>query len=130
MQNNIYDTVLKNVDGYYKKYLLQTINIKFGNNLIEGNIKVAQKKGIIFAPKEFEAYIKSLREETECNTSELPDVLYSLKTDLEKRQIQGSMPGKTQKLINERREISNKMGVVTFLQSAEQQNLNNCAKSR
>lgn len=130
MQGNIYDTVLRNVDGYYKKYLMQSINIKFGGNLYERDIQNAQKKGVIFTPNEFAEYIKSLKEITEGESKYLPEVVGNLQGELEKRQVSTKTPGKSQKLMNERKLISNKMGVISFLQNAEQQNLNNLARSR
>lgn len=113
MSKNAFDVVVKNLESYYIKYFSHVTGT-YSGHVHETRIRQEQKNGNLFSPIDFKAYVETLREITEGNTSELTDVIYKLKGDLEERQ------GKSQKLMKERKLISNKMGVVSFLQTTDQ----------
>lgn len=114
MSKNVYDLVIKNLGSYYKKYFSHVTGT-YSGHVHETRIKQEQRNGNLFNQEDFKAYVEALREITESNTSELSDVMYQLKIELEAKQGQG------QKLINERKLISNKLGVASFIQATDQE---------
>lgn len=114
MSKNVYDLVTKNLNSYYIKYFSH-VTRTYSGYIHEKRIKQEQRNGNLFTPEDFKAYVKTLKKMTKDNTDELDGVMYQLKDNLEAKQGQGK------NLINERKLISNKLGVVSFIQATDQE---------
>lgn len=120
MSKNVFDVVIKSSGGYYKKYFSYVTGINSGH-ILEARVRQEQRNGNLFTPEDLKIYVEELKAATKNKSDELTGILSKLNNELEIKKCQKVTTGKGQKLINERRLISNKMGVISFLQTTEQE---------